>query len=190
MTEQVVEFIELINHPDYEILNIYPFTIRKKSNHYVVSESVDGNGYVQCKLNRKTYMKHRLIAEQFIPNPEDFPYIDHINRDRTDYHLSNLRWCSVSDNNRNKSSHLGIEYVFVDNIDGDSIVVNEYNNHQLENYYYDEQTDKFYFWNGIQYRELHINEKKNGSKFVCMTSTENKKIHVFYTKFKELYGLI
>ena len=32
--ENVCEFVDLIGHEDYEILNVYPFTIRKKSNHY------------------------------------------------------------------------------------------------------------------------------------------------------------
>ena len=190
MTEQVVEFIELVNHPDYEILNEYPFTIRKKSNHHVVSEYNNGLDYIQVSLNRKTYMKHRLIAEQFIPNPDNLPFIDHINRNRSDYHLSNLRWCSVSDNMKNRSSTCNVDYVFVDDIPDKSIVVNDYGIHEFENYYYDQTVDKFYFWNGQQYRELHVNEMKNGSKYVNMISTEGKQIRVYYSIFKRLYELV
>ena len=188
---QVVEFIDLVNHEDgYEILNVFPFTIRKKSNHYIVKES-NSNGYIQVRLNGISYKKHRLIAEQFINNddPENKTEIDHINHDRSDYHIENLRWISHSENNRNRTSTKGITYTYVDEIDEDSIVVNDYGVHHFEDYYYDQTVDKFFFFNGIQYRELHINEIKNGSKFVIMISTESKKIKIYYSKFKKLYGL-
>ena len=192
MTEQVVEFVEMINHPDYEILNEYPFTIRKKSNHRVVSESDDGKGYIQVALNGKPYRKHRLIAEQFIPNDDPLhkTEVDHINRNRSDNHIENLRWVSNSENQKNKTSHCGVEYTFVDDIDEDSIVITDYGKHKFDEYYYDQTVDKFYFWNGIKYRELHINENKKGLKFVYMKSTEGKTIKVCYAKFKRLYGLV
>ena len=58
-------WIALINHTDYEININYPFHIRKKSNKKIVSESLI-NGYISCNLNGKRYLKHRLIAQQFI----------------------------------------------------------------------------------------------------------------------------
>ena len=59
---QTFDFVPLLNFEnDYEILNAYPFTIRKKANHRVISESLNG-GYVQVNLNSKPYKKHRPIA--------------------------------------------------------------------------------------------------------------------------------
>ena len=185
------EFVPLLNfEDDYEIMTEYPFTIRRKRDKYVISEGDRGNGYVQVRLNGKSYYKHRLIAEQFLPNPLNLPCIDHINRNRSDYHLSNLRWVSRSTNQRNRTSHKGIEYTYVDEIDENSIVVNDYGKHQFEDYYYDETVDRFYFWNGMQFRELHINEMKNGSLFVYMINTEGKRVYVYYSKFKKLYGIV
>ena len=186
------EFVPLLNFEnDYEILNEYPFTIRRKKDKYEISECLTRKGYAQVRLNNKTCEKHRLIAEQFLPNPDNLPCIDHINRNRSDYHLSNLRWVSPSDNNRNRTSCNGIEYTYVDEIDEESIVVNEYGKHQFEDYYYDETVDKFYFWNGMQFRELHINEqKRNGSLFVQMIDTEDEKVKIYYSKFKKLYGIV
>ena len=189
---QFVEFVEILNHNDYEILNIYPYTIRRKRDHYVISESVNGSGYICVALNGKSYKKHRLIAEQFLFNedPENKKEVDHINHNRADYHIENLRWVSHSENIFNKTSHCGINYNYVDDIDGDSIVITDYGTHKFEEYYYDQTVDKFYFWNGIKYRELHINEMKNGLKFVDMKSTKGKRINVYYSKFKRLYGLV
>lgn len=62
-------------------------------------------GYYQVSLWKngveKRYLLHRLIAEHFIPNPENKPCIDHINTDPTDNRIENLRWCTHKENNNN-----------------------------------------------------------------------------------------
>ena len=187
------QFVDLLNFEDeYEILNEFPYTIRKKSNHYEIHECCESGGYIQVKLNAQSYLKHKLIALQFLHNddPLNKTDVDHINHNRTDYHLSNLRWTTHAQNCKNKSSNHGINYVFVDDIDEDSIMIDDYGKHHFEEYYYDTKVDKFYFFTGEQYRELHVNEKKDGSKFVQMKSTANKSICVYVSKFKKLYGLI
>lgn len=45
---------------------------------------------------------HRALGLCFIPNPENKPQIDHINRDRADNRLENLRWATNKENNLNK----------------------------------------------------------------------------------------
>ena len=189
---QVVEFVPLLNHEDdYEILNVFPYTIRRKKDKYEVQETLENNGYIRIALNTKMYYKHRLVAEQFLENddPLNKTEVDHISRDRSDYHLSNLRFVSRSENCKNKSSNRGVQYTYVDEIDEDSIVVTDYGKHEFEGYYYDQTVDKFFFDNGQQYRELHINETKKGAKFVSMISTEGKQVKIYYSKFKKLYGL-
>lgn len=63
-------------------------------------------GYIRIKLchNAKPVTKkiHRLIAEHYIPNPENKPEVDHINRNRQDYRIENLRWVTKSENEQNK----------------------------------------------------------------------------------------
>jgi len=57
-----------------------------------------------CKGTKGKYFRiHRLIAKAFIPNPDNKPQIDHINRNRKDNRLCNLRWVFPCENNQNCS---------------------------------------------------------------------------------------
>ena len=108
------EWEELKQDSDYEININYPHQIRKKSNGKILKETIMSCGYLKVSLNQRTLKKHRLIALQFIPNPDNLPFIDHINHIRTDNRIENLRWCShiQNDNNKSKTGNgREIEYV-------------------------------------------------------------------------------
>jgi hypothetical protein len=65
-------------------------------------------GVCLSKNNTKKYTHiHRLVAMTFIPNPENKREVDHIDRDKTNNKISNLRWCSPSENARNKTIIVG-----------------------------------------------------------------------------------
>lgn len=68
--------------------------------------AVNHKGYliVQLCLNghRKNKRIHRLVAEAFIPNTEDFPEVDHIDNDVKNNRVDNLRWVTGSYNTRNR----------------------------------------------------------------------------------------
>lgn len=81
------------------------------------------NGYYRVSLTknnrRKKTMLHRIIAEHFIPNPHNYPHVDHVNGIKTDNRIENLRWCTrlqnmLFDNHRqrrNKKTDLkGVSY--------------------------------------------------------------------------------
>ena len=197
MTEQAAEFVQLKGYDDYEILSVYPFTIRRKDNHYEVSEFND-NGYISVYLNRRKIRKHVLIANQFIPNddPEHKIVVDHINRDTTDYHLSNLRHATISTNSRNKSGNKSRTFQFIKALPRDAIKITDYEVyhksgsviHHFEDYYW--SNGFFYYFNGDDYRIMHINESNQGYKYVYLLNTEGQNVCVQVAKFKRLYNLI
>jgi len=60
------------------------------------------DGYLAACLTkngkRKTFYVHRLVAAAFIPNPDGLPEVDHIDADRANNMLSNLRWVTSKEN--------------------------------------------------------------------------------------------
>ena len=60
------------------------------------------NGYYGFTLGKKHYYLHRILAEAFIPNPENLPEVDHIDRNTVNNSLSNLRWADRVEQNNNR----------------------------------------------------------------------------------------
>ena len=77
-----------------------------KNNYY-------SNGYVQLILyvdkKRFNFLGHRVIAEHFIPNPENLPVVNHLNLVKWDNRVSNMEWCTMSENSLHAFSNLKIE---------------------------------------------------------------------------------
>jgi len=67
----------------------------------------DGYIYVSLCQNpkKKTISIHRLVAEAFIPNPENKPEVNHINRITTDNRVENLEWNTRLENCQNKGDY-------------------------------------------------------------------------------------
>lgn len=59
-------------------------------------------GYPYCTFNGVSMTVHRHVAKAFIPNPNGHAQVDHINRNRADNRVENLRWVSASENIRNQ----------------------------------------------------------------------------------------
>lgn len=62
-------------------------------------------GYRTVRIDGKDYPVHRLVAETFIPNPENKPQVDHISRQKDQNFVDNLRWATPSQNSRNRADH-------------------------------------------------------------------------------------
>lgn len=72
-------------------------------NERILKTHLDRDGYVCIILtaNKVQYNKrvHRLVAEAFIPNPDNLPFINHRNEVKSDNRIENLEWCTVKYNN-------------------------------------------------------------------------------------------
>lgn len=54
----------------------------------------------------KTYLVHRIIAETFIPNPNNKECVNHIDENKSNNNITNLEWCDYTYNNTYKNIHL------------------------------------------------------------------------------------
>ena len=69
-----------------------------------MAQSLNSNGYIRVSLATKDgsgyKFVHRLVAELFIPNPDNKPFVNHIDGNKCNNRADNLEWCTKSENER------------------------------------------------------------------------------------------
>lgn len=67
-------------------------------NSIICSPNLDSSGYKQIVLSknkkRNTHKIHRLVAQAFIPNPNNYPCINHKDENKLNNYVDNLEWCT------------------------------------------------------------------------------------------------
>ena len=190
MSELQFETLKIDN--DYEIaVNHYPYIIRRKSNHRIVKEC-DNTGYRRLTLNGKKYYVHVIVAKQWIENdnPESKTQVDHINHDRTDNRLENLRWITPSGNQYNKTSYAGNTFEYLEELSDLAFELLYYNEHDFENIWFEPDGDCFYYYTGTQYREIHYCERDTGALYIQIRDAKNVRTTINLNKFKKHFELI
>ena len=100
--------MEIKGYPNYLIYPDGSIKGKKRqgSSGGFLKQGICNKGYHHVALHKdkKQISKkvHRLVAEHYIPNPDNKPQVDHINRIRTDNRVENLRWVTTKEQNENK----------------------------------------------------------------------------------------
>jgi hypothetical protein len=102
----LTNYIEIENFPNYKISReglIYSCRIKRT----MTMQITNGYHYVFLIKDGKRYINylHRLLGKAFIQNTDNKPEIDHIDRDKNNNSIDNLRWVTRTENNRNKGNY-------------------------------------------------------------------------------------
>ena len=109
-----MEWRTILDYPSYEVSN----QGQVRRNGKILKNTINSKGYETIVLwnngIRKLKKIHRLVAEAFIPNPNQLKEVDHIDRNKTNNVVSNLRWTTRSENcfntHRHDTENYGITY--------------------------------------------------------------------------------
>lgn len=90
----------------YDVSNLGRIRSYRKNQFFLKEPRIvtltDSFGYwyvhLQVKKKSKRLRVHRIVAETFIPNPNNYPVIDHIDGDKKNNKVENLKWCTQSEN--------------------------------------------------------------------------------------------
>jgi len=101
--------MEILNLSGYDISS--HGRIRNSVSRDLLNNNPTIDGYIKASLisdvgTRRPFGVHRLVAHMFIPNPEKKSSVDHIDRNRSNNHLSNLRHATSSEQNSNKGKRI------------------------------------------------------------------------------------
>lgn len=101
--------------PGYMVSNTGKVVSLKSTRGICAYETEDGYLRVpltDSSLNQKQCHKlvHRLVAIAFIENPDNKPEVDHIDQDKTNNHVSNLRWADKYAQQRNSPNNIYVEF--------------------------------------------------------------------------------
>lgn len=75
-----------------EILSDSAYSANNKGRR--ILKQSDNNGYKTVTINGKTNYVHRLVALTFIPNPNNYPCINHKDENKSNNNVENLEWCT------------------------------------------------------------------------------------------------
>ena len=96
---------QIQGYPNYEISICGQ--VRNFKTKRVLKQCINHNGYYRVHLSKNNldtiHRVHRLVALNFIPNIDNKECVDHINNLKLDNTISNLRWCTPSENQFNRS---------------------------------------------------------------------------------------
>lgn len=96
----------ITNFPNYEVSSLG--NVRVAKTKYLMKAFKTGAGYLRISLTnniekRKKFYIQRLVAIEFLKNPENKPTVNHKNKDRTDNRHYNLEWSTMSEQNLHKN---------------------------------------------------------------------------------------
>ena len=175
--------------PDYKVSNLGRVaSYRNPNKPKLLRPTLSAYGYYQvCVAVGEPFKKgkgksitiavHRLVALAFIPNPENKPFIDHINTIKTDNRPENLRWVTAKENANNQLT--------LQHMDDVRPLIKEKCSHPV--YVYDEDLNELSAFTSTKDAAKDLNLSQGNISSCCMGSLPRYKGLIFsYTKLQSM----
>lgn len=98
---------DIDNYPNYQISNFGNVKSLKNNKLLKLSAGEYKKCFLYCNGKRKTFRVHRLVAQAFLPNPNGFEVVNHIDGNKYNNCVENLEWCTYSYNTKHTYEFLG-----------------------------------------------------------------------------------
>ena len=148
-TKEMDEFVDIIGYEGYYQINrlgeIKSISTGRGRRNKILKTTNTRDGYSTIHLRKnekRTHTSiHRLLGIQFIPNPENKPTVDHIDRNSQNNSLENLRWATYKEQNENTKN---------------SCLVRGVSKKDLQKEHVSKYGKKYYAWKSIsnQFRKI------------------------------------
>ena len=131
----------------------------------IMKQNNDGRDYMSIQLclngKLKKYFVHRLVAEAFLPNPDNLPQVNHKDEDKSNNRVDNLEWCTAKYNLSYGTRNIRIRETLIKN--GYWTGLSEKEKEERRKEYmkkYDEENKERRMKYFQDYREKHKEKKK------------------------------
>jgi len=146
---------------------------KERKDLYKLKKCIDRDGYEIVGIHHKTKAVHRLIAETFIPNPDNKPAVNHIDGNKRNNKVSNLEWVTYSENSQHAFDNNLIEIKNAEDHHSAKLTNEEYINiiqMTLDGYSNEEIADKY---------KLH-------SRYISLIRHKKRLKYIWDTYFKDI----
>ena len=171
---------------NYILSSRTPSSIKRNQKKYAISNLIDNE---KNESNMNSFKKDN-IYDIYLKTSNNLSCIDHINHNRKDNRISNLRWCSHYQNCNNFGKYKEQKIKYVDELPDDAFVVEAYKQWRFENLHFAISTNKFYFFNGINYKVIRERLASKWNTYrVSVRGTDGKVHDIAYSTFKNEYNI-
>lgn len=98
---------DIDNYPNYQVSNFGNVKSLKNNKLLRLSAEEYKKCFLYCNGKRKTFRVHRLVAQAFLPNPNSYEVVNHIDGNKYNNCVENLEWCTYSYNTKHTYEFLG-----------------------------------------------------------------------------------
>ena len=157
MESESHEWQVLTDYPNYEI-NTKTQMIRNIKTKRILSIYTSKNGYQFVQIGGRNQCYHRVIASQFVPNPDPKKYneVNHKNHIRNDNRPVNLEWVTPSANQRDRLPFTQQKKMVVKELLEGCSPIAQYKGYTFDDYYYNPSTEEI------------LKRTKKGFQVICL----------------------